>query len=104
MSNYILPHELRQARVNLWEKMHSQYIRVKVKQLDLRVVLMGLEQAEQERDILARRLMEDNTSLEYGFEFPEGFTPEFTPETDTHAVRAWIDWAAREACSTGENV
>ena len=58
------------------------------------------EKAEAERDVLARRCMEDNTSLEYGFEFPEGFTPRFEPETGTHAVKAWIEWAAREASAS----
>ena len=54
------------------------------------------EKAEAERDLLARKLMEDNTSLEYGHEFPEGFTPRFEPETDSHAVMFWIEWAAAE--------
>ena len=61
--------------------------------------LLLLEQHKQnvaERDVLARKLMEDNTSLEYGHEFPEGFQPRFEPETDTHATHFWIEWAAQE--------
>lgn len=60
------------------------------------------EAAEAEREVLARRLMEDNTSLEYGHEFPEGFQPRFEPETDTHAVRFWIEWAAQEVAKQKE--
>ena len=60
------------------------------------------KQTEAERDVLARKLMEDNTSLEYGHEFPEDFQPRFEPETDTHATMFWIEWAEQETAKQKE--
>lgn len=56
-----------------------------------------LHMAEAQRDVLARKLMEDNTSFDYGYEFPEGFAPRFAPETDEQAVHLWIEWADQQS-------
>ena len=53
-------------------------------------------EAERQRDKLAHRLMEDNTSFDCGHEFPEGFQPSFEPETDTDAIRIWLEYAAQK--------
>lgn len=69
---------------------------------ELYALRVQLDAAERQRYVLARKLMEDNTSLEYGHEFPEEFTPRFEPETDEHAVRFWIEWAEQKVAEEQE--
>jgi len=69
---------------------------------ELYALHVQLDAAEKQRHVLARKLMEDNTFLASGHEFPEGFTPRFEPETDEHAVLFWIEWAEQKVTEEQE--
>lgn len=91
MSNTLTPKELADFR---W-KAQQQFPNFGSRQA--KKLMAYLDEVIAQRNVLARRLMEDNTSLEYGHEFPEGFIPRFAPETDSHAVTFWLEWAEAEA-------
>lgn len=62
------------------------------------------DQWEQRARKLAERLMQDNTSLDYGHEFPMGFETPIDAEepTDEESIQRWLEWAAAEPQKGGE--
>ena len=78
------------------DNIHDKLVRL----LDaLEIAESRAAKAEAERDVLARRCMEDNTSFDYGHEFPSGFETPFDADepTEDEAVQRWLEWAAQEA-------